>query len=192
MPRPSFWFLLTVCTRSVFRGSWIHFCLFLLSFLIYPAEIVSNSFFCYNPLITSSGFVLYNTITVSDIYTLPHFDCLSIVFLYFTGIFAIILFYYNSNSVSFTFFVFFIPIILLFLCIPTRTAASKVLCIFSLNVLLPVKTPLASFGHKKTPPENEPDRSGSIFRRSLLFLLFNTPSSGQYPDYNLHSAFRKG
>ena len=43
-PCPSFWFLLTVCTRSVFRGSWILVYRFLLSFLIYPAEIVSNSF----------------------------------------------------------------------------------------------------------------------------------------------------
>ena len=75
MPRPSFWFLLTVCTRSVFRGSWIHFCLFLLSFLIYPAEIVSNSFsviissfFQMNLLFITQSLllipILYHTLTI--------------------------------------------------------------------------------------------------------------------------------
>ena len=61
MPRPSFWFLLTVCTRSVFRGSWIHFCLFLLSFLI-------SSFFQMNLLFITQSLllipILYHTLTI--------------------------------------------------------------------------------------------------------------------------------
>ena len=131
MPRPSFWFLLTVCTRSVFRGSWIHFCLFLLSFLIYPAEIVSNSFFCYNLFILSNELVIYNTIPVANTYTLSHFDYLSMVFLYFIGKFTIIFLYYNSFTVRFTSFAIYIPTILSVLCIPTRNTASKFLCFLS-------------------------------------------------------------
>ena len=131
MPRPSFWFLLTVCTRSVFRGSWIHFCLFLLSFLIYPAEIVSNSFsviissfFQMNLLFITQSLllipILYHTLTICQWF-----------FLYFIGKFTIIFLYYNSFTVRFTSFAIYIPTILSVLCIPTRNTASKFLCFLS-------------------------------------------------------------
>ena len=136
MPRPSFWFLLTVCTRSVFRGSWIHFCLFLLSFLIYPAEIVSNSFsviissfFQMNLLFITQSLllipILYHTLTICQWFFCILWADLPLFFFIVT----VLLFVLHSSP--FTFFAIYIPTILFVLCIPTRNTASKFLCFLS-------------------------------------------------------------
>ena len=170
--RPQVWFLLTVCTRSVFRGSWIHFCLFLLSFLIYPAEIVSNSF----SVIISSFFQMNLLFITQSLLLIPIlYHTLTICQWFFCILRAILPLF------------FFIITVLLFVLHPSPFIfqQSCLFCAFRQETRL---QNFCAFCLKRFRNHTK-KRRGRFYPQRFAFSI---PLSGRYPDCNLRNAFRRG